>query len=333
MTSFNMQILGTGRFLPSKIMTNYDFAKNLDTNHEWIVERTGIVERRICDPAKDEFPSTMAMHAAKEAIAMAKIDPNEIELILFSVTIPDMFFPNTASVLQEKLGITNMCACLDISAACSGYVYGMAIANSFIQTGMYKKILLIGCEMTSRFNNWEDRSTCILFGDGCGATIIGRDEKNTGSKLLSAKLGSDSSKKEALILRAGAAGKPITHEVLDNKENFISMDGQQVFKAAVKTLASQCEEVISKAGLTNEQIDWFVPHQANLRIIEAVAHRFNFPKEKCIINVDRYANTSSATIPIALDEALRDGKIKRGQYILMATFGAGLTSGACVLKF
>lgn len=333
MNLYRTKIIGTGHFVPSKVLTNTELSKIVDTNNEWIVERTGITERRIADPTKNEFPSTMAAIASKNAIEMAAIDPNQIDLILFSVTIPDHFFPNTASLLQEQLGITNQCACLDISAACSGYVYGLTIANSLIQTGVYKNILLIGCEMTSRFNNWKDRNTCILFGDGCGATILSRAQDSDQSEVMSSILTSDSTKKDALILKAGAAREPITKEVLDREGQYVFMDGQQVFKAAVKTLASHCETVISQSKITQEQVDWFIPHQANLRIIEAVAHRFNFPKQKVIINVDRYANTSSASIPIALDEALREGKITRGQNILMATFGAGLTSGAALLKF
>ncbi len=327
-----MEIKGTGHFVPEKILDNHYFASILDTSDEWITERTGIKERRVCDPDKGEFPSYMAEMAAKRALAAANLEANDIDLILFSITIPDMFFPNTSSVLQARLGMTNQCPCLDISAACSGYLYGLTIANSLIETGTYQNILLIGCEMTSRFNNWEDRNTCILFGDGCGATILG-PSTNGPSKMLASQLSSDSSKREALILYAGAAQKPITEEVLKNKEQYVTMDGQQVFKAAVKTLAANCENVLKTAELNHEQIDWFIPHQANLRIIEAVAHRFKFPAEKCIINVQKYANTSSASIPIALDEAIRAGKIQRGQNLLMAAFGAGLTAGAAILKY
>lgn len=332
MNFYQTKILGTGHYLPSKIMTNDDITKVVDTNNEWIIERTGIKERRIADPIKD-IPSGMAEHAAKMAIHNAGISPNEIELILFSVTIPDYFFPNTASVLQEKLGITNLCACLDISAACTGYVYGLTIADALIKTGTYKKILLIGCEMTSRFNNWEDRNTCILFGDGCGATVLSRAESGEESCILSTALASDSSKKDALILKCGGSARPIDRQVLDEKAQFVTMDGQQVFKAAVKTMASLCEQVIAKAQLQTKDINWFIPHQANLRIIEAVGHRFDFPSEKVIINVDKYANTSSASIPIAMSEAVAKHQIKRGDYILYAAFGAGLTSGAVLLKY
>lgn len=332
MEFYQTKILGTGHYLPTQIMTNDDIAKKVDTNNDWIVERTGIKERRISDPVKD-VPSGMAEQAAKMAIANSGLNPNDIELILFSVTIPDYFFPNTASVLQEKLGITNHCACLDISAACTGYVYGLTIADAFIKTGTYKNILLIGCEMTSRFNNWEDRNTCILFGDGCGATILTRAEKNETSRILSSALASDSTKKDALILKCGGSVRPVDEQVLAEKAQYVTMDGQQVFKAAVKTMASLCEQVIAKANLQTKDIDWFVPHQANLRIIEAVGNRFEFPKEKVIINVDKYANTSSASIPIALSEAIAKKQINRGEYLLFAAFGAGLTSGAILIKY
>ncbi|MDH4466573.1 MAG: ketoacyl-ACP synthase III [Bacteriovoracaceae bacterium] len=333
MNSIVSKISGTGHYVPSHVVTNEELCKRVDTTDEWIRERTGIKERRIGDP-KQDFPSYMATQAAKMALEEAKLSPNEIDFILFSVTIPDFLFPNTASLIQENLGMTHQCPSLDINAACSGYVYGMVVADALIKTGAYKNILLIGSELTSRFNNWEDRSSCILFGDGAGATIISRTEGNPKEVgILKHILGSDPTKKDALILRAGGSRIPITKEILDNKENFVTMDGQSVFKAAVKTLASQCEFVLRESNTTHDQVDWFIPHQANLRIIEAVGDRFKFPKEKVIINVDQYANTSSASIPIAISEAVKDKRIKRGQLLLLATFGAGLTSGALAIRY
>jgi 3-oxoacyl-[acyl-carrier-protein] synthase-3 len=327
-----MKILGTGKYFPEKIMTNDDLSKLVDTNDQWITERTGIKERRISDLSKDEFPSGMAEHASRMALKEANLEPNDIDLILFSVTIPDMLFPNTASRLQERLGITNMCGCLDINAACSGWVYGLELANSLIKTGVHKHILLVGCEMTSGFNNWEDRSTCILFGDGAGAVVLGAS-KDGESQLYSSVLSSDSSKKDSLILPHGGAHSPITYEILDKKQQFCQMDGQIVFKNAVKTMAMHSLTVLNNAGITMDQVNWFIPHQANLRIIEATANRLEFPMEKVIINVQKYANTSSASIPAALNEAIQAGKIKRGDIILVAAFGAGLTSAAAVFKF
>ncbi|MCB9091693.1 MAG: ketoacyl-ACP synthase III [Halobacteriovoraceae bacterium] len=330
---YKTKILATGHCVPNKILTNDDLSKMVDTSDQWITERTGIKERRIADLSKGEYPSTMAAAAAKEAFSKCNLEPNDIDLILFSVTIPDMFTPNTASWVQKHLGITNNCACLDINAACSGYLYGLTVADAFIKAGNFKNILLFGCELTSRFNNWEDRSTCVLFGDGCGVSILTRAEENEASEVLGTVLGCDSSKGEALILRAGGAVKPITHEVLENREQFISMDGQVVFKSAVKTMTSQCAQLLEQTGLTKDDVTWFIPHQANLRIIEAVAHRFEFPKEKTIINVQKYANTSSASIPIGMNEALNDGKINRGDLVLLTAFGGGLTSGTVLLRY
>jgi 3-oxoacyl-[acyl-carrier-protein] synthase-3 len=330
---FNTKILGTGSFLPDKILTNNDIAKRVETNHQWIVERTGIHERRIADPSKDETPSGMAKIATLRALEEANLTPNDIDLILFSATIPDHFFPNSACMLQHKLGITNMCGALDVNAACTGWMYLIPMADAMIKTGLYKHILVVGSEMTSSFNNWDDRNTCILFGDGCGVAILGRASENDESKIYSTVLVADSTKKDHLSLYAGGAVRRITHEVLDKGENWVSMNGQEIYKSAVKTMASLSERVIQESGKTMADVDWFIPHQANLRIIEAVGNRFGFPQEKVIVNVDRYANTSSATVPIALDESIRSGKIKRGDNLLMAAFGAGLTAGAVFLKY
>ena len=333
MKLFNTKILGTGSFLPDKILTNDDIAKRVDTNHQWIVERTGIHTRRISDVSKDETPSGMAKIAAMKAIEAANITPNDIDFIIVSTTMPDMMFPNTGCLLQHKLGITNNCGAIDINAACTGWLYGVPMADALIKTGVYKNILVVGSEMTSSFNNWDDRNTCILFGDGCGAVVLGRASENEDSQIYSSTLAADSSKKDHLTLPAGGAANRTTKETLEKNEQFITMNGQEVFKSAVKTMASLSEKVIKDADKSMADVDWFIPHQANLRIIEAVGNRFGFPQEKVIINVDKYANTSSATIPIALDEAIREGKIKRGDTILMAAFGAGLTAGALFLKY
>ena len=300
---FNTKILGTGSFLPDKILTNDDIAKRVDTNHQWIVDRTGIHERRIADPSKDETPSGMAKIATERALEVANLTANDIDLILFSATIPDHFFPNTACMLQHKLGITNGCPALDVNAACTGWMYLIPMANAMIQTGLYKHILVVGGEMTSSFNNWDDRNTCILFGDGCGVAILGRASENEESQIYSTVLTADSTKRDHLKIPAGGAVQRITHEVLEKGENWVQMNGQEVFKSAVKTMATLSEKVINDAGKHMNDVDWFIPHQANLRIIEAVGNRFGFPPEKVIINVDKYANTSSASVPIALEAA------------------------------
>lgn len=333
MKLFNTKILGTGSFLPDQIVTNEDLAKRIDTSHQWIVERTGIHQRRVADLSKGESPSGMAKEAALKAIEAANLTPNDIDLILLSATMPDQFMPNTASVLQEKLGITNLCPTLDVNAACSGWIYLLPMADAMIKTGLYKHILVIGSEKLSSFNNWDDRNTCILFGDACGAAVLGRASENEDAQIYSSILTCDSTKKDHLTLMAGGACKKITKEVIDKNEQWMTMNGQEIFKAAVKTMASHAERVCKDANLRMEDIDWFIPHQANLRIIEAVGNRFNIPLEKVVVNVDKYANTSSASVPVALDEAIRSGKIKRGDNVLLAAFGAGLTAGAVCLKY
>ena len=333
MQFYRTKIHGTGKYHPEKIMTNEDISKIVDTSDEWIVQRTGIKERRIADLAKDEFPSGMAERAARIAIKEAGLEVNDIELILSSVTFPDMMFPNSASCLQERLGIENKCGALDNNAACTGWIYGLTLANSLIQTGVYKHILLTGTEMASSFNNWNDRNTCVLFGDGSGAVVLSRSEDGEGSQIIDSILSSDSSKKESLILPKGGAKGPVRQEVLDKDEQWMSMDGPVVFKNAVKTMSSHCATLLKRNNMTIDDVDWFIPHQANLRIIETTGSLLKCPPEKVIINVEKYANTSSASIPAALHEAVSDGRIKRGQTVLFAAFGAGLTSGATLLKF
>lgn len=332
MEIFKTKITGTGQYHPSKLMTNEDMSKLVDTSDEWIVQRTGIKERRIADP-KTEYPSGMAEHASMMAIKNAGLEPNDIDMIIFSCTLPDYLFPNTASQLQTKLEITNKCACMDINAACTGWVYGLQVANALIQTGVHKNILVVGTEMTSSFNNWEDRATCILFGDGAGAVVLSQDSSADGPEIIDSVLGCDGSKSDSLILLNGGAKSPISHEILDKKEQFVTMDGQVVFKNAVKTMAQHCATLLKRHNLTVDDIDWFIPHQANLRIIETTASLLKYPMDKVIVNVDKYANTSSASIPSALHEAFLDGRVKRGQTLLFAAFGAGLTSGAVLLKF
>ncbi len=332
MQLYNSKILGSGHYYPPKVMSNDDIAEIVDTSDEWIVQRTGIKNRRIADP-KEDYPSNMSVKAAKMAIQDAGIDKEDIDLIIVSNTMADQFFPNTSSVVQHKLGIESKCGCLDVNAACTGWIYGLTIANSFITTGLYKNILLIGVEMSSNFNNWEDRNTCVLFGDGAGATVISRSEANDEAKVFSSCLTCDGSKHEALGIFKGGAKFPITHEILNNKEQYVFMDGQIVFKNAVKTMAQNSAKVLEDAKISKEDVDWFIPHQANLRIIETTASLLDFPMEKVICTVQDYANTSSASIPATLSEASKAGQIKRGDLILMAAFGSGLTSGAILLRY
>lgn len=333
MELYHTKIQGTGKYHPEKVITNEELTKIVDTSDEWIVQRTGIKERRIADLAKDESPSGMAEKAARIAIEQAGLEPNDIDFIMFSVTLPDTLFPNAASHLQEKLGITTKCGCIDINAACTGWVYGLTMANALVQSGTFKNVLLCGTEMTSAFNNWDDRNTCVLFGDGSGAVVLGRAEKNEESQIIDSILTSDSSKKETLILPAGGAKRPVRQDVLDENAQWMHMDGQIVFKNAVKTMSSHCAKLLKRNNLTIDDIDWFIPHQANLRIIETAGNLLKCPAEKVIVNVEKYANTSSASIPAALHEAVSDGRVKRGDLVLFAAFGAGLTAGATLLRF
>lgn len=333
MKLYQSKILATGMYVPEKVLTNDDIAKFVDTNDAWIVERTGIKERRISNPEGGEFPTDMALKATHQALKKAGLTPNDIDLILFSSVTPDMKLPNSASLLQTKLGITNKCGCVDLAAACSGFVYGMTIANSMVQTGAAKVVLVIGSEMLSREINWSDRTLCILLGDGCGVALIGRTPEGEESKVLSATLGADGTGKDYFDQPIGGAVTPLTAEHLANGEHFMRMKGTEMFKVATRTLAQSAKHVIKEAGLTLEDVDWLVPHQANIRIIETTGQLLKIDPQKVIINIQKYGNTSAATVPMALHEAIEEGKIKRGDKVLLDAFGAGLTSGAVLFVY
>ena len=326
------KIMGTGAYVPQKVVTNFDLEKSLDTSDQWIYERTGIKERRMSSSEGGEYPSDMALHASRQALATANLDPDQIDFILFATLTPDYRVPNTASILQTKLGIKNHCACLDINAACSGFIYGHTLAHSMIQTKTAKTILVVGAELLTQEVDWKDRTVSILFGDGCGAAIVGIDEQGD-SRVLGSYLGGDGTGKEFFLHTSGGAVNPITHEILDARENYMTMKGKELFKVATRTLAENVRRVLKTAKVTMEDIDWMVPHQANIRIIEKAGELLKFPKEKTIVNVDKYGNTSAATVPIAFHEAVTDGRIKRGDLVLFNAFGAGLTFGATVIKY
>ncbi|OUR96314.1 3-oxoacyl-ACP synthase [Halobacteriovorax marinus] len=330
---YKVKIKGTGMFVPEKILTNTDLSKMVETNDEWIFDRTGIRERRISNTEGGEFPSDMAYNATLDALKDANLEPNDIDMILFGSVTPDYKLPNTAVVLQQKLGITNHCASLDIAAACSGFVYGINMAQAMIKTGMMKNILVVGSEMLSREVNWEDRGTCILFGDGCGVSIIGRNEDADESDILSVHLGADGTGSEFFDQPIGGAIHPITTDHLENRTHFMQMKGREMFKVATRTLAQNARTVLEKANLKLEDVDWLVPHQANIRIIETTGKLLGIDPEKVIINIDKYANTSAATVPMAFHEAIKDGRIKRGDIVLFDAFGAGLTTGATLLRY
>lgn len=319
-------IIGTGKYVPERVLTNADLEKMVDTNDEWIVSRTGIRERHIAAP--EQATSDLAYEAAVRALKSAGMTADQLELIIVATITPDTSFPSTACILQDKLG-AKRAAAFDLSAACSGFVYSMATANGFIQTGMYKNALVIGVDTLSRITDYTDRNTCVLFGDGAGAVIVG--EVPEGRGFLSFDLGAEGAGGELLKLAAGGSRLPASEETVKAKQHYIYMNGREVFKFAVRVMGSATEEVLRKAGKTKGDIDLFVPHQANIRIIQSAMQRLNLPEEKCVINVDKYANTSAASIPLALVEAAEDGRIKEGDTVLLVGFGGGLTWGASVL--
>jgi 3-oxoacyl-[acyl-carrier-protein] synthase-3 len=333
MKNYETKILGTGIYAPKKIVTNFDLEKIVETNDQWIFERTGIRERRICSTEGGEFPTDMAYKATLDALKAANLQPNDIDIIIFASVTPDVKLPNSATILQVKLGITNNCACLDIAAACSGFVYGLNMANSMIKTGMIKNALIVGSEMLSREVNWADRNSCILFGDGCGVAIVGRAEANSPSKIFSGVLSADGTGGEFFDQPVGGSVTPINETHLKEKTHYMQMKGKEMFKVATRTLAENAQKVIKEANLNLEDIAWVVPHQANIRIIETTAKLLGVSMDKMIVNIDRYGNTSAATIPIAFHEAITDGRIKRGDTILFDAFGAGLTAGATLFRY
>lgn len=319
-------IIGTGMYVPEKILTNSDLEKIVDTNDEWIVSRTGIRERHIAAP--NQATSDLAYEAALKALESAGMNADELDLIIIATVTPDTTFPSTACILQEKLG-AKKAAAFDLSAACSGFVYSLATATNFIRTGMYNNALIIGADCLSRITDYTDRNTCILFGDGAGAVVIG--EVPEGRGFLSFDLGAEGAGGSLLKLEAGGSRLPASSATIEDKKHFIYMNGREVFKFAVRIMGSATETVLNKAGKTKEDIDLFVPHQANIRIIQSAMQRLDLPPEKCVINVDKYANTSAASIPLALVEAAEQGRMKEGDTVLMVGFGGGLTWGAAVL--
>lgn len=321
-------ISGIGSYVPEKVITNHDIAKIVDTSNEWIVERTGIRERRIVQ--KDTTTSDIATIAAKRALEDGGILPEEIDLIIVATVTSDMAFPSTACIVQKNIKAVKAAA-FDISAGCSGFVYGLNLAYSFIGAGIYRKVLVIGAETLSKIVNWQDRSTCILFGDGAGACIL--DACEDGYGILATDLGSDGNGGHLLTLPAGGSKLPASLETVSQNLHTIKMDGREVFKFAVRVIEKSANIAVEKAGLILEDVDFFIPHQANLRIIQSAMKKLNLQSHKVYVNLDKYGNTSAASIPVALDEAYRRNLIKKGDVVLLVAFGAGLTWGSTVLRW
>lgn len=318
------RIVGTGGYLPEKVMTNIDLEKIVDTSDEWIRERTGIEERRIA--AEQETTCDLAEQASLQALEMAGLEGKDVELILVATTTPDKIFPSTATLLQHRLGNRGAPA-FDLQAVCTGFVYALSVADQYIKNGMYKRVLVVGAETLSRITNWNDRNTCVLFGDGAGAVVL---EASTETGILSTHIHADGQYEELLHVPSGPSKLPQTDDVA---EKTMSMKGNEVFKVAVNTLSKIATETLDANQMQKEDLDWLVPHQANLRIIKATAKKLKLGDDQTVITVNKHANTSSASIPLALNEAVRDGRIQKGQTLLLEAFGGGFTWGSALVKF
>ncbi|MHB1041806.1 MAG: beta-ketoacyl-ACP synthase III [Eubacteriales bacterium] len=321
-------IAGIGVYVPERVLTNSDLERMVDTSDEWIRTRSGIRERRIAGP--EEATSDMALIAAERALVDAGVSPEEVDLIIVATNTPDMFFPATACLVQDRLK-AKYAAAFDLAAGCTGMIYAMVVGSQFINNGTYKTVLVIGAETLSKVTNWEDRNTCVLFGDAAGAFVLRPAPEGYG--LLAIKLGSDGGGGPFLSQPAGGSRMPASRETVEKKLHTLHMNGREIFKFAVRVMGEAAEEVLSAAGLTKDELDFFISHQANIRIIEAAAKRLGLSSDKVVVNVDRYGNTSTASIPLALNDALRDGKIKNSDNIVMVGFGAGLTWGAVALRW
>ena len=319
------RIAGTGSYLPQKVLTNDDLSKLVDTSDEWIAARTGIRQRHVA--AEGETTSDLALQASLRALEAAGVQPSELDLIVLGTTTPDLIFPSSACLLQHKLG-ANGCPAFDVNAACSGFIYALTIADKFIRSGSAKTALVVGAETLTRMLDWSDRGTCVLFGDGAGAVVLKADDE-TG--ILSTHMHADGGKKELLWNPVGVSAGFRPDE--PNAGVRVMMTGNEVFKHAVKALDSVVEEALEANGLDRHEIDWLIPHQANLRIIEATAKRLDMPMERVVVTVDRHGNTSSGSVPLALDEAVRSGRVQRGQLLLLEAFGGGFTWGSALVRY
>lgn len=319
-------ILGTGSYVPNKVLTNDDLSKIVDTNDEWITTRTGIKERRIA--SNEEATSDLAYRAGENAIINSGINKDEIGLVIVATMTPDHAAASTAAVVQHKLGLN--AAAFDLSAACTGFVYAYSAAYSFIKAGIYKKVLVIGAETMSKVVDWEDRNTCVLFGDGAGAVVLG--EVEVGGH-IALHLTADGSGASELNVPSSGSRMPVTKETIDNKDIYLKMNGREIFKFAVKAFPESVDDVLAQSSLDADDINLFIPHQANVRIIETIAKKFKQPMEKFYINLHKYGNTSAATIPLALDEANKEGKLKKGDKIVATGFGGGLTYGSILFEW
>jgi len=322
------RIIGTGSYVPEKVLTNFDLEKVVETSDEWIIERTGIRERRVA--SEKQAASDLALQASKAALKSAGIKPKDLDLIILASVSGDMPLPATACILQDKLA-AKKAAAFDINAACSGFIYCLSSADAYIKTGVYRKVLVVGTEVLSKFTDWEDRTTCVLFGDGAGAVVLEATDEDRG--IFSTKIHADGSMWELLHTPGGGSRHPSSRETVKHGLHFIKMRGNETFKVAVRTLENLVTETLKENKLKPSDIALLIPHQANLRIIQATAKRIGVSMEKVMVNLDRYGNTSAASIPIALDEAVKSGRIRNGDYVLLEAFGGGLTWASALIKW
>ncbi len=323
------RIKGTGSYLPERVVTNQDIAQIVDTSDEWIQKRVGIRERRYA--AEDQASSDLAAAAARKAIQASGLDASDIDMIIVGTITGDMPLPACAAFVQQKLGCRDIPS-FDVAAACAGFIFALSIGDSFIRTDAARNVLVIGVEVLTRITNFQDRNTCVLFGDGAGAVVLTRADNSDHGVLMSTNLFTDATLADILNVPAGGSREPVTHESLDAQRNKIYMNGQEVFRIAVRRLTSSSQAAIKQAGLEPDQVDWVVPHQANLRIINQVAARLGIPYERFVLNIAERGNTSSASVPIALDEAVQDGRIKSGHTVLMCALGAGISWGSALVR-
>ena len=323
-----VKVTGWGTYLPDKVLSNADLEKMVDTSDEWIITRTGIKERRLV--ADNEVTSDLGAEAAKKAIDQAGLKPEDIELIIVATVTGDTPFPSTACYLQHKIGAVKA-ACFDLSAACSGFIYGLITAQQFIKTGFYANALVIGAEVMSAFVDWQDRNTCVLFGDGAGACVLEPSDDDSG--IISSYLGSDGSQTELLRVPGGGSKIPATKQSVEDKEHYLKMSGSEVFKLAVRAMAEAANKALGKVNIDCKDVACLIPHQANIRIIEAVAKRIGLPRDRIYFNIEKYGNMSSASTAVGFCEAVEQGRIKKGDIVVLVAFGAGLTWGACVIKW
>ena len=329
-SKYYAKISGTGHYVPEKVLTNADLEKIVDTSDEWIKTRTGMSERRVS--RKDQPTSDLAYRASLKALEMAKLRPKDLDMIIVATVTPDYVFPTVSCILLKKLGIKNIPA-FDVSAGCTGWIYAANIARQFISNGVNKNILVIGVEELTKITNYNDRTTCVLFGDGAGATIFSRAEEKDISKVIDGELSADGNYGSTLIQEAGGTAMPASHETIDKNLHTIYMEGNKIYKLAIRSMYNMCMTVLKRNNMDVQSIDWLLTHQANLRIIDALGQKLKIDPKKVIVNIEKYGNTSSATIPIALDEAIRNNKIRRGDLVLMASFGAGLTFGSLLIRY